>query len=58
MRGDYKGAVVEWVEHPVTKRRAPIRLDKSRMTFFATVSPPELKHPKAEEATVQEPTDA
>jgi len=30
-----EGAIVEWVEHPVTKRRAPIRLDKGRMTFYA-----------------------
>lgn len=30
-----KGAIVEWVEHDKTKRRAPIRLDKSSMTFFA-----------------------
>ncbi len=31
-----KGAVVEWVEHPQTKRRAAIRLFKPTMTFFAT----------------------
>ena len=30
-----KGAIVEWVEHDKTKRRAPIRLDKRNMTFFA-----------------------
>lgn len=30
-----RGAVVEWVEHKKTKRRAPIRLDKSSLTFFA-----------------------
>lgn len=35
LRRQWKGAVVEWVEHRSTKRRAPIRLDKSNMTFFA-----------------------
>lgn len=35
LRKQWKGAVVEWVEHRNTKRRAPIRLDKSSMTFFA-----------------------
>lgn len=29
-----KGAIVEWVEHPKTKRRTPLRLDKRTMTFF------------------------
>lgn len=29
-----KGAVVEWVEHPVTKRRAAVRLDRGSMIFF------------------------
>lgn len=30
-----KGAIIQWVEHPTTKRKAPIRLDKRSMTFFA-----------------------
>jgi len=30
-----RGGIVEWVEHRVTKRRAPIRLDKGRMMFWA-----------------------
>lgn len=25
----FKGAIIEWVEHPRTKRRSPLRLDKS-----------------------------
>lgn len=43
MSRELKGAVVEWVEHPTTKRRAPIRLDKGSMTFFAREDDKDLR---------------
>lgn len=35
MRRDLRGAIVEKIEHRVTKRTGVIRLDKRSMTFFA-----------------------
>ncbi|SRR6266516_1131673 len=35
MRSNYKGAIVEKIEHPTTKRAGVVRLDKRSMTFFA-----------------------
>lgn len=35
MSKEYRGGVIERVEHPVTKRTGVIRLDKRHMTFFA-----------------------
>lgn len=38
-----KGAIVEWVEHSKTKRRAAIRLDRGSMTFWARADEADLQ---------------
>ena len=44
MTKQYKGAIVERVEHPATKRTGVIRLDKRSMTFFARENDTETTH--------------
>lgn len=40
---NYRGAIVEHVEHPKTLRKAVIRLDKRSLTFFAREEDTELQ---------------